>query len=247
MKWVVIFLDLIIVPYFLFGIVVWKNAFPDYIHSENARRFSENGLDIALFVNADPYIQFLRPPDCFLDVLTKKQGVSHYDTLIEKYHFGRGAFGRDGCDKGHMIIPDIRVFRTLNDSRFVSVFRKHQFHFPQDLFELYPIVPGGRWREYVLIMRFSAGDPDSTGKINEDELLKNLLDYRQKVKCGVIVMTRDGFFGSLAPENIFRGMASEYFGDTANVQALYEVFEQLYFKPDCLDSLVEQYGKIEVN
>lgn len=245
MKWVVIFLDLIIVPYTLFGIVVWKNAFPDYIHSEYARRFSENGLDIALFVNANPYIQFLRPPDCSYDVLLKKQGDFLYDTLTYKHNFGRGDFGRDGCDEEHMIIPDIRIFRTLNDSKFVSVFREKQYHFAQDLFELYPIVPGGR--KYVLLIRFSAGDPDSTEKIDEDKLSKSLLDYRQKVKCGVIVMTRDGFFGSYAPENIFRGMVSEYFGDTANVHALYEVFEQLYFKPDCLDSLVEQYGKIEVN
>ncbi len=74
----------------------------------------------------------------------------------------------------------------------------------------------------------------------------NLLDYRQKVQCDVIVMTRDGFFGFYAPENIFRRMASEYFGDTANVHALYEVFEQLYFKPDCLDSLVEHYGKTSI-
>ena len=241
MKWVVIFLDVIVVPYFLLGIAVWKNAFPDYIHSEYAKQFSENGLDIALFVNAHPYIQFLRPPDCFIDVLMKKQGDSRYDTLIEKYHFGRGDFGQDGCDEGHMIIPDIRVFRTLNDSKFVSVFRKEQYHFDQDLFELYPIVPGGR--KYVLIIRFSAGVPDSTKKNEEDEPLKSLLDYRQKVKCGIIVMTRDGFFGSRAPENISRRMASEYFGDTANVHALYEVFEQLYFKPDCLDSLIQQYGK----
>ena len=41
MKWVVIFLDVIVVPYFLLGIAVWKNAFPDYIHSEYARRFNE--------------------------------------------------------------------------------------------------------------------------------------------------------------------------------------------------------------
>ncbi len=242
MKWVVIFLDAIIVPCFLFGLAVWKNAFPDYIHSEYARRFTENGLDIALFVNANPYIQFLRPPDCFLDILMKKQGDFHYDTLITKHHFGRGDFGRDGCDEEHMIIPDIRVFRTLNDSKFISVFREEQYHFDQDLFELYPIVPGGR--KYVLTIRFSAGAPDSTGK-NEGELLKYLLDYRQKVKCGIIVMTRDGFFGSFAPENISRQMASEYFSDTANVHALYEVFEQLRFKPDCLDSLVEHYGKPE--
>lgn len=245
MKWVVIFLDVIVVPYLLFGIVVWKNAFPDYIHSEYARRFTENGLDIALFVNAHPYIQFLRPPDCFLDILMKKQGDSHYDSLIEKYHFGRGVFGQDGCDKGHVEIPGIRVFRALNDSKFVSVFRKEQYHFDQDIFDLYPIVSGGR--KYVLSIRFSAGDPDSPEKIDEDELSKSLLDYRQKVKCGVIVATRDGFFGSYAPENISRQMASEYFGDTANVHALYDVFEQLYFKPDCLDSLVEHYGKSEDN
>lgn len=71
MRWIVTFLDAIVLLYFLSGIVVWKNAFPEYIHSEYAEKFSENGLDAILFVNVNPYFQFLRPPDCFYDVWVK--------------------------------------------------------------------------------------------------------------------------------------------------------------------------------
>ncbi len=55
MNWVVTFLDLVL--YLIFGGVVWRNVFPDYLHSESARITSRNGLDAALLVDADPYIQ----------------------------------------------------------------------------------------------------------------------------------------------------------------------------------------------
>ena len=84
MRWIVTFLDAIVLAYSLYGIVVWKNVFPEYIHSEYAEKFSENGLDVALFVNVNPYIQFLRLPDCTYDVFIKKK----WRTLVQQINRG---------------------------------------------------------------------------------------------------------------------------------------------------------------
>ena len=104
MRWIVTFLDAIVLAYSLYGIVVWKNVFPEYIHSEYAEKFSENGLDVALFVNVNPYIQFLKLPDCTYDVFIKKNGEPSYSKLTGGY-FGRGASGTDGCSKGKKETP----------------------------------------------------------------------------------------------------------------------------------------------
>lgn len=185
MNWVVTFLDLVL--YLIFGGVVWRNVFPDYLHSESARITSRNGLDAALLVDADPYIQYLRPPDCDYGIMVKNQGDFFYDTLIYGYSYGRGDFGRDGCNEGHMVLPVVQPLRTSNDSKFVSVFVKEAYHMPQDLFALYPIIPK-RSRNYVLSIVFDIQSPDSSEKTydDDDELIKSFLDYRRKVKCGVI-------------------------------------------------------------
>lgn len=55
------------------------------------------------------------------------------------------------------------------------------------------------------------------------------------------------WYGGYAPEDTTRQWASDYFGDTAQANALYEVFQQLNFNTDCLDSLVRLYGKDKNN
>ncbi len=245
MNWVVTFLDLVL--YLIFGGVVWRNAFPDYLHSESARIISRNGMDVVLLVNAHPYIQFfIRPPDCKFGILVKNQGDFFYDTLIYGYNYGRGDFGRDGCNEGHMVLPVVQPLRTSNNSKFVSVFVKEAYHYPRDRFALYPIVPSAK-RDYVLSIDFDIQNPDSSKKTydDDDELIKSFLDYRRKVKCGVIA--KKGWYGGYAPEDTTRQLASDYFGDTAQANALYEVFQQLNFNTDCLDSLVRLYGKDKNN
>ena len=120
--------------------------------------------------------------------MVKNQGDFFYDTLIYGYSYGRGDFGRDGCNEGHMVLPVVQPLRTSNDSpKFVSVFVKEAYHMPQDLFALYPIIPK-RSRNYVLSIVFDIQSPDSSEKTydDDDELIKSFLDYRRKVKCGVI-------------------------------------------------------------
>jgi len=193
MRWIVTFLDAIVLAYSLYGIVVWKNVFPEYIHSEYAEKFSENGLDVALFVNVAPYIQFLKPPDCLYDVFIKKMGDLSYHKLIGGY-FGRGAFGTDGCSKGNMDIPRVSVFRTKSGSNVVGVYREEQYHYNEATFDLF--LESNKTDRYVLVLRPTPKIKNSSDDTTytDDDLLPLYLDNRTKVDCELYAFDRGNHY-----------------------------------------------------
>ena len=236
MRWIVTFLDAIVLAYSLYGIVVWKNVFPEYIHSEYAEKFSENGLDVALFVNVNPYIQFLRLPDCTYDVFIKKNGESSYSKLTGGY-FGRGASGTDGCSKGNMETPLVRVFRTKNGSNFIGVYREEQYHYNEATFDLF--LDSNKTDHSVLVLRPTPKikNPSDDTTYTDDDLLSLYLDNRTKVGCELYTFDREKYFGANKQKNIIKQNAKSFFSDSSNIFDLYDVFSQLHLSPECLHSL----------
>ncbi|WP_295040472.1 hypothetical protein [uncultured Fibrobacter sp.] len=241
MRWIVTFLDAIVLLYFLSGIVVWKNAFPEYIHSEYAEKFSENGLDAILFVNVNPYFQFLRPPDCFYDVWVKHQEDLQYYKLVVGY-FGRGGFGSDGCSGENKTVPNIRVFRTDNNLKFISVYRISQYHFDEDRLDLYA-VPKNANNRYVMGINLKVKSDLSfaDSSASDDKILEMYLDNRYETSCSIFVLSKRTHYELSASENESNQAAMEFFRDTIRVHALYDVFKQMHLKPACVDSLVLHY------
>lgn len=236
MKWIVTFLDTIVLVYFLSGIVVWEGAFPDYIRSEFAQKFSENGVEGILFVNENPYIQFLHPPECFYDIVLKEKGKSSYRPLAFGY-FGQGRFGSDGCSVG-MDVPLVNVIRTANGFNVVSVFRKKQYYFDENVVNLYilPKTEINTSSVVNLLVRWQKVSEDSV--VTEGELLRGYMDDRPLTICRISVSDYKE-----APEDSLKRMSEAFFSDSARVNALYDAFKQMNLKSNCLDSLVRKFGK----
>ena len=220
-KWIVTCLSVLVLAYFVTGIVVWKNAFPDYIHSEYAERFSEKGLDLILLVNVDPFPTFLQMPGCLYDVMIKRPDEDAYRKLALGY-FGRGKLGIDGCSPGHVIEPSIHVLHVGNGTRFVSVFRDKQYHFDESVLDLYTLTNDGK---------------DS---IMETSLAIKKDDSTEDTYCKISVRDlRSHYSWFEASEDSVKNLVANYFSDSDRVEAIYDVFRQLNLKPNCLDALTE--------
>ena len=231
MRWIVTFLDTVVILYFLSGIAIWRNAFPEYMRSEHAEKFSENGLDIILLVNIEPIppFQWLHFPNCTYDISIKKQGSILYRHFL-RGSFGEGNFGWNGCSKEIMTFPDIHVFKTKNNPAFIYVYREKQAGFEEDRFELYELPTNNR--DSFLSLRLTPTKKDSSlenANYSDEDLLKMYYDNRLGISCEVTT-----------PDTTF-------FNDTTRVRALYDAFAQMWLKPDCIDSLTQEYAKPEQN
>ncbi len=248
MRWIVTFLDAIVLLYFLSGIVVWRNAFPDYIRSEYAEKINQNGFDAISFINracVGPCFAEFRPPFCYYSISIKESENFLYRPLTSLF-FDRGEFGRGGCSEhpDEIKTPFIEVLRAKNGLGFVFVFRKKNYDFPEELFDLFTI-PNNK-NDSVLAFRLTKAKVDTSEKavFPDDGVLEFYLDARQNVSCSVYIndMIKKEF-DRPAYNRILNRTASAYFNDSARVHALYDAFGQLGLRPNCIDSLARLYKK----
>lgn len=239
MRWIVTFLDILV--FLLFGNlvykdVIWRDVFLEYIHSEYAEKFSENGVDVALFVNVNPYIQFLKPPDCSYDVFIKKNGDSSYSKLTGG-SFGRGKFGTDGCSKGNMIVPRVWVFHTKNGSNFIGIHREEQYHYNETTFELFLEINKPDHPVLVLKPTPKIKNSSTDTTYTDEELVKRHTENVIKVDCKLYTFNRENESENYKQKNIIKQNAKSFFSDSSNIFDLYDVFSQLHLSPECIHSL----------
>ena len=136
----------------------------------------------------------------------------------------------------------IRVFRTDNNLKFISVYRISQYHFDEDRLDLYA-VPKNANNRYVMGINLKVKSDLSfaDSSASDDKILEMYLDNRYETSCSIFVLSKRTHYELSASENESNQAAMEFFRDTIRVHALYDVFKQMHLEPACVDSLVLHY------
>lgn len=233
MRWIVTFLDILVLLLFLSGITIWKNAFPDYLRSTYAHKFSKNGQEIILFLekncNLLDCVFWFRPPDFTYNIAFRNSNDFFYHYLSSK-HIGIYQTSLETP-------PPVWPFKTSNGFRFIAV-KEKEYSYPPE-FYLYALSKDEKDTVTSVLFVTVSTDSSEITEYSDKMLLGGTPDNQRKTFCKIHDPRFAKFLGQKEPQNYSRQEKSlkNDLSDSAHVHALYEVFSQMQLKPNCIDSL----------